>query len=62
VGGNISSAYHLFGDVFEQTLLEEKSTTEVALSELKENAALLGSAYLFNDKFWEAVQPALPLM
>jgi glucokinase len=62
VGGNISSAYHLFGDVFEQTLLKEKSTTEVALSELKENAALLGSAYLFNGKFWEAVQPALPLM
>lgn len=62
VGGNISYAYHLFGDVFEESLRREKAHTKVALSELKENAALLGSAYLFNDNFWEAVQPALPLM
>jgi glucokinase len=62
VGGNISSAYNLFGAVFEQRLRKEKCTSKVALSELKENAALLGSAYLFDDKFWEAVQHALPLM
>lgn len=62
VGGNISYAYHLFGEVFEKRLRKEKCTCEVALSELKEDAALLGSAYLFNDDFWKAVQHALPLM
>jgi glucokinase len=62
IGGNISYAYNLFGEVFEQSLRKEKCTCKVALSELKENAALLGSAYLFDDKFWEAVQHALPLM
>jgi len=62
VGGNISYAYHLFGEVFEQRLKKERCTCQVTLSELKENAALLGSAYLFDDKFWKAVQPALPLM
>jgi glucokinase len=62
VGGNISYAYNLFGEVFEQRLRKEKCNSKVVLSELKENAALLGSAYLFDDKFWRAVQHALPLM
>jgi hypothetical protein len=34
----------------------------VAISELKEDAALLGSAYLLDEGFWRAVQKALPLM
>jgi glucokinase len=62
IGGNISYAYRLFGEVFVKRLRKEKCTSEVVLSELKENAALLGSAYLFNDKFWKAVQHALPMM
>jgi glucokinase len=62
VGGNISYAYQLFGEIFEHRLRKEKCTCKVALSELKEDAALLGSAYLFNDDFWKAVQHALPLM
>jgi len=51
IGGNISHAYNLFGDVFED-----------AISKLKEDAALLGSAYLLDDGFWKSVQHALPLM
>ena len=62
IGGNISKAYALFGDVFEERLKKENCKCEVALSKLKEDAALLGSAYLFNDDFWKAVQHALPLM
>jgi glucokinase len=62
VGGNISQAYNLFGDVFEKRLKTEGCTCEVALSKLKEDAALLGSAYLLNDSFWKSVLHALPLM
>ena len=62
VGGNISHAYNLFGDVFEQRLRTENCFCEVAISKLKEDAALLGSAYLLNDDFWKSVQHALPLM
>jgi glucokinase len=62
IGGNISHAYNLFGNVFEQRLIAEKCNCEVALSKLKEDAALLGSAYLLDNEFWKSVQHALPLM
>jgi glucokinase len=62
IGGNISHAYKLFGDVFEERLKKENCNCEVALSELKEDAALMGSAYLLDDEFWKSVQHALPLM
>jgi glucokinase len=62
IGGNISYAYNLFGKVFEARLTKEKCNCKVEISDLKEDAALLGSAYLFNDNFWKAVQHALPLM
>lgn len=62
IGGNISHAYNLFGDVFENRLRTENCFCEVAISKLKEDAALLGSAYLLNDDFWKSVQHALPLM
>jgi glucokinase len=62
IGGNISLAYRLFGDVFEKRLIKENCKCDVFLSKLKEDAALLGSAYLFDDDFWKSVQHALPLM
>ena len=62
IGGNISFAYNLFGDVFESRLKKENCNCKVVLSELKEDAALIGSAYLLNDDFWKSVQHALPLM
>lgn len=62
IGGNISHAYALFGNVFENRLKKEGYTGEVAISTLKEDAALLGSAYLLDDSFWTSVQHALPLM
>lgn len=62
IGGNISHAWELFGKVFRERLVKEGWKGEVALSVLKEDAALLGSAYLFNDEFWKDVQHALPLM
>ncbi len=62
IGGNISHAWTLFGPAFEDELRQAGCHTSVAISELKEDAALLGSAYLFDDGFWKAVQPALHLM
>jgi glucokinase len=62
VGGNISHAYNLFGETFESRLKNNGCTSLVAISKLKEDAALLGSAYLLDDDFWKSVQHALPLM
>ena len=62
IGGNISHAYDLFGNVFESRLKKENCSSKVALSKLKEDAALMGSAYLLDDGFWKSVQHALPLM
>jgi len=62
IGGNISYAYKLFGPALENELRQAGCMSEVAISELREDAALLGSAYLLNEGFWEAVQPALLLM
>jgi glucokinase len=62
IGGNISNAYNLFSDVFEMRLRKENCKSRVALSKLKEDAALMGSAYLLDDEFWKSVQHALPLM
>jgi glucokinase len=62
VGGNISNAYNLFGDIFENSLKKEGCDCKVALSELKEDAAFIGAAYLLDDDFWKAIQHALPLM
>jgi glucokinase len=62
IGGNISHAYNLFGEVFEERLRKENCFCRVAISKLKEDAALLGSAFLLDDNFWKSVQHALPLM
>jgi glucokinase len=62
IGGNISHAYNLFGKVFEDRLKKEGCQSKVALSTLKEDAAILGSAYLLDDEFWKSIQHALPLM
>lgn len=62
VGGNISHAYNLFGDIFENSLKKEGCNCKVALSELKEDAAFIGAAYLLDEKFWKDIQHALPLM
>lgn len=61
-GGNISNAFNIFGPALENRLKSEGWNGNVAVSELKEDAALLGSAFLFDEEFWKAVQHALPLM
>jgi glucokinase len=62
IGGNISYAYDLFGPALEEELRTAGCETHISISALKEDAALLGSAYLLNEEFWKAVKPALALM
>jgi predicted NBD/HSP70 family sugar kinase len=62
VGGNISYAYDLFGNTFENSLKKNGCMCRVTLSELKEDAAFIGAAYLLDDNFWKGIQHALPLM
>lgn len=62
IGGNISNGWELFGPALENELRKAGCRAEVAISDLKEDAALLGSAYLLDEGFWKAVQPALALM
>jgi len=62
IGGNISNGWDLFKDSFYSSLKERDCKIRVEISDLKEDAALMGSAYLHDDEFWNSVQHALPLM
>ncbi len=59
LGGNISKAWDLFSTSFYQELSREKLNLEVRVSQLKEHAALLGSARLFEPRAWKEIQPIL---
>lgn len=62
IGGNVSAAYHLFGPFLEISLKSQVVDTRIYLSELKEDAALIGSARLFETNFWNEIKPLLPKM
>ncbi len=60
IGGNIAHAYPLFGGALESVLRENGISTRLAVSTLMEDAALIGSARLFEAAFWEQVKEDLP--
>jgi glucokinase len=60
IGGNIAHSFQHFRGTLEQGLQEAQVTTHVRLSQLKENAALIGSARLLDDSFWQKVSAELP--
>ena len=62
IGGNMSGAYELFGSIFEKTLETQKLKTAIRLSELKENAALIGSVRLLEPDFWAKIKILLSKM
>lgn len=62
IGGNITGAYDKFGNYLMQSLANHKITAGVSLSILRENAAIIGSARLIDDKFFSKVEPLLPKM
>jgi len=62
MGGNISRAYDLFGPPMEEEMKARDCTTQPFISELKEDAALLGSAHLLEESFWNSVRDSLQYM
>ncbi|MGQ1947543.1 ROK family protein [Geofilum sp. OHC36d9] len=62
MGGNISRAYHLYGDGLRGYLETTNLKMDIAVSELKETAAFIGSATLVDDAFYNSVLPALHKM
>lgn len=59
MGGNISKAWDLFARPFHDQLLLEGLRLEVKISQLKEHAALLGGARLFEPDAWEKIKQVL---
>lgn len=60
LGGNISNALPLFGDKLRTGLTRAGVQTQITVSKLQEDAALIGSARLLNDHFWNKVSEQLP--
>lgn len=62
IGGNVTGAYNLFGPSFEAALKLQGVNTRIALSSLKEDAAIIGSARMLNPEYWNTIEPIIPLM
>jgi glucokinase len=62
IGGNISRSFNLFGESFKGSLSDNGCKIDIFPSELMEDAALLGSAYLIDDEFWLKVRDSLKFM
>lgn len=62
LGGNISRAYVHFQSSFEQSLRNQGVNTKVAISILKEDAAIIGCCRLLDETFYQQVKVVLPLI
>lgn len=62
IGGNMAGAADLFMPAFEQSLKNLKCTTRIAWSELKEDAAIIGSARLLDPVYWSKIEPLIEKM
>lgn len=62
IGGNISSAYNLFGPYFEIALKKNSVNTKIRLSKLKEDAAIIGSARMIDDDYWIKIKEVIKKM
>jgi glucokinase len=62
IGGNITGAFDLFGRMLKEELIKDNTDVEVLLSDLKEDAAVLGGARLITEEYWQKVEGLLPLM
>jgi glucokinase len=62
IGGNITGAFHLFGNPLLTALAQNSLVTEVLLSELKEDAAIIGGARLLVEDYWNEVKDLISKM
>lgn len=62
IGGNMVGASDLFLPAFEKALADLNCTTRIAWSELKEDAALIGSARLLEPAYWTRIYALIEKM
>lgn len=62
IGGNMVGASDLFLPAFEKSLADQNCITRIAWSELKEDAALIGSARLLDSAYWSKIAPLIKKM
>ncbi len=62
IGGNVSSAYNIFGPYFEIALKNNRVSTEIRLSKLKEDAGIIGSARLIDEEYWNKIKEVIKKM
>jgi glucokinase len=62
IGGNMAGASDLFLPAFEQALSRQDCNTRIAWSELKEDAALIGSARLLEPAYWTKIYSLIEKM
>lgn len=60
VGGNVSRAFGLIQPAFERVIGEKGIDLKIAISSMMEESALVGSARLLDDGFWDRVKDNLP--
>jgi len=62
IGGNITGAFRLFGDVLLSAIKKTNPDVKILLSDLKENAAVLGGVRLLDEAYWIKIKDLLSLM
>jgi glucokinase len=62
IGGNITGAYPYFGHHIENAFREQGLQVDILISDLKENAAVMGGARLIVEGYWQNVKELLSLM
>jgi glucokinase len=62
MGGNVTGAYGLYGRFLNQALSENGLDVQVLLSELREDAAIMGGARLLVEEYWITVKDLLSKM
>ncbi|MCU0395500.1 MAG: ROK family protein [Chitinophagaceae bacterium] len=62
IGGNISHAFTLFGPSLEKSFQQQQVQARVAVAQWHEEAAIIGSALLADNAFYEKLLPAIAHM
>jgi glucokinase len=62
IGGNVTGAYNLFGNHFEKALKRNHVSAAIHISDHMEDAAIIGSARMFDVVFWEKIKHLLSKM
>jgi glucokinase len=62
IGGNISHAYSLFGPALEQSFQQQQVQARVSVAQWHEEAAVIGSALLADDAFYQKLLPSIAYM